>query len=218
MIINFKTFFNHIENSTLVEKKIFVKNFYYKYLIKTSVINPTTLDLSVDNFFSFQRTLVIPKTYANKKDLKAFSLNLKSYSFKSNTNSKCSFQIPILTKYESSFNPLKKISSLFSQSLNKLNAILLLRVIKGGFRIYSSVGILGFLPRSQLKRIISSANLTSKFLISSTFYRKMFYLFWILIKESKIKIRSFLKFKARKRKSNKKIYSNFVFFCEKKKK
>ena len=218
MIKDFKTLCNHAKDSSLIEKKIFNKNFYYKYLIKTSLINMNVHDLSVDNFFSLQQTIVLPKAYAKKKDLQAYSLNLKSYNFRSINNFKCSFEIPTFSSKSTKINSLKKINSFFNQRSKKLNAILILAVVKGGFRVYSSVGVLGFLPRSHLRKILSSLDCKSRFLIVSSFHIKAFSLLWILVKESKISIRSFIKPKFIRRKNKKRTYSNFMFLFDKYKK
>jgi hypothetical protein len=198
--------FNIVNNKAAIEHKILQKNIYYKYLIiKNDIIfSEKNFEISLESSFLFQKAAVLPKSYFKKPILVGYSLNIKSYKFSSKNSSRCTFEMPF---YGFNNNSLTTLSAKLLETRESV-AIFLLSAVKGGFKVYSNTGILGFLPSGQLKRVIFSLSPGLKYLILSNFLKKKRHLFWVLAKIARLKIRQVFKLSKRKKK---KIYSNFIF-------
>jgi hypothetical protein len=133
----------------------------------------------LDDFNSFKKTIILPKSYYKKANLLAYSVNLKSYWLKSIASFNNSFEIVIHYNNFLKLKVLDKIKKGLS-NYKKSDALLLLSSLKGGYVVYSISGIKGFLPRNQL--VYSFIN---KFQIFSENFGETKFI-WVFFQSSKI--------------------------------
>lgn len=209
MIKKFSDIYYHINESNNLEKKLLLQTFYYKYLIIESKFNIKKGSFLLNSFDNFsQKTITLPKSYFYKKSVLGYSLNLVSYKFESRKKLNYSFNLPVPFKNFLFSNLLKTISfSLFSK---KSHFILVLSAVKGGYLVYSSAGIKGFLPYNQTKylKIFNSSILNNSFFINK------FNLLWVPINFIQFKLRSYKKnFRAKYK--GRSFTQSFVFLMTK---
>ena len=185
----FKNIYNSIENKKLFEKKILNKNIYCKYLIKKKDILYNFSHITVDNFFYTKQSTILFRSSLFKNNLLGHSLKTKNFKFKS-VYGFSSFSSPFFLDNFSSRKVLNVVKDTFFNK-NKLAAVLLFSVLKGGFKVYSSSGLIGFLPNSQLKKLVLNCEPYKLLMFLSIKNNKPFDLFWVLSKVIKIKIKSF---------------------------
>jgi hypothetical protein len=207
-----KTFLNFYKNAhktSSLEKKLLIQNVYSKYLIyqKKDILN--NIELNFENFVEFQKSNLLPKAYLNKVDLSGYSINLTSYKFRSQLNKACVFNMPFYSNKENKNVTLNLVGDKFL--IKNYIFLLLIKVVKGGFKAYSNKSLIGFLPGSQYKGCIRQNRKFFKLLrIKNLLTKKIYILQWIPFKISKIKTQEFRSFSKRK-KLKKKRYFNMVF-------
>jgi len=146
-----RTFYNKFGSQNFLEKK-FLNNFLYsKNLIRNNIEEKNIIQ-SVDN-----NSKIIH--FKNKTKLEiGTSLVLKDFVYKYKYNKPLQLQ-----SFQSSFNltncvyslELQKYLSIVSSEKSNLRLMLFLNEVKGGFLGYSA-GIIGFIPKSQIKNIIQN--------------------------------------------------------------
>lgn len=199
--------FHIVNNINAIEQKILQKNIYYKYIIiqNEAKLLEKDFEVSLESSFLFQKATVLPKSYLKKPDLIGYSLNIKSYKFSSKNSSLCTFEMPFYDFINKNY--LSTLSAKLLETKESI-AMFLLSAVKGGFKVYSNNGILGFLPNSQLKRGITRLGPDLRNFLFFNFFMKEHQFGWFLAKIARLKIRQVLKLSKRKKK---KIYSNFIF-------
>jgi hypothetical protein len=198
--------FNFINESNVVDRKLLLTSFYYKYLIfeKRSRIKKT--NLTVNNFEDFsKKTIVLPKSYVNKKFISGYSLSLTNYKFKSTKKLNYILNLPTFFKNFFAINSLNSLKFALIKEIPKF--ILFVSVVKGGFTVYSSTGIKGFLPHSHSKSLFVS--IRSKFL-RNYFSLKKFSLLWFSPKFLDFQL-SVYKRNSRPKSKGRSSFYNFIF-------
>ena len=177
-----KTFYAKFDSQSFLEKKYLTNLVYSKNIIRNNIDEKNKVQ-SIDNNSTITH-------FKNKTDSDiGSSLILKDFLFKYKYNK------PLQLKstqsnfvLQNNINSLKLHSSLkvISNDRSRLRLMLFLNVVKGGFLGYSS-GIVGFIPKSQIKSIIQNviknqsnkkANLSNLlFLLSKNHVTKKFFPF-----------------------------------------
>lgn len=146
-----KTFYNKFGSQNFLEKK-FLNNFFYAKNFVRNNIDEKSLVQSVDNNSKVTH-------FKNKTKLEiGASLVVKDFVYKYKYNKPLQLQ-----SFQSSFTLPTSVNSLnLQKSLNivsneksNLRLMLFLNGVKGGFLGYSA-GIIGFVPKSQIKNIIQN--------------------------------------------------------------
>lgn len=202
--MQFLKLYETLNDLSRLEKKFLANTFYSKYLIynKGREVN------YVENTFFIKSVKYFSKSYLKKKCLNGYSLNINMYLFKNKKNAACSFFGPVEEKR--SFTSIKRFCKILETGQQML--VLVYSVIKGGFRVYSFNGIVGFLPKTQIRSLYRSVNFIVRLqLLSQCFSTFNFHFLWSICFISIIKVRS-VRYTI-KQKCKRKRYSNFLFLC-----
>lgn len=146
-----KTFYNKFETQTFLEKK-FLNNFFYAKNFVRNNIDEKNIVQSVDN------NSKITHFKAKTKLEVGLSLVLKDFVYKYKYNKPLQLQsLQSCFSLPSSINTLnlKKSLTIFSNEKSNLRLMLFLNGVKGGSLGYSA-GVLGFIPKSQIKNIVQN--------------------------------------------------------------
>jgi hypothetical protein len=190
----------------MLQKKIINYNYYYKYFIRQKLLKKKVINLIVDNDFNLSYFIQISrkfkKIFKKKKIIGSF-LNTKNFVFKNRYNKNLTFSFPFFSQ---NVGKTPNNISIISNSLSVLLKpdfknlwFLLRRPLKGGYCAFSN-GIVGYLPRRELKSIILDSKLKKKDFVKNfsklynIFLRRkistnLIYLCWISTKIAKIKLK-----------------------------
>lgn len=211
---NFYLTNNLINKSSNINQKILSTSIFQKYLIKIEFEKKENLIL--DNYFNTQK-IPINFDVLETKITKGYSFLSQNYIFKNIFYKKISFINPFFVNYFENKNKvlyLKKGLTSLIKKKNKLLSLMILSPVKGGFTCYS-LGLIGFLPGSQMKKKKFKKNL--KILNILSFFLKKIkqinLIVWFFIKVGSLIIR-FYKNKKDLR-LRKKIKFNIVFLAKK---
>lgn len=142
------------------EKKTLIKNEYLKYWIRRVKSKNFKDSYLIDNSFSYSAIKKKSALLLNKK--LGSSLKLSDFKFINKYNKNIQFKMPTTIKMEVS----SKIENLKRQLLidnKKVTFTILVAPKKGGFVAFSHVGMLGFLPNTEYKKILN--DFTNMFIV-----------------------------------------------------
>lgn len=213
--------YEFLNSSSVLEKKILIKNLYLKYWIRRIKSKKFKESYLIDNSFTYtaikkKSTFLLNKTLGS-------SLSINDFKFKNKFNKNIKFKMPFSIKEEaeSKINVLQK--ALLIKNF-KATFTILVYPKKGGFTAFSHVGMFGFLPNKEYKKIMKGfVNLfnkklhyknilnttTANFEKKNSFYK--FALFWFLASFKHIKVQC-----SKKRFNKNNLKTNVVFLYYKK--
>jgi len=144
-----------LEEST--QKFLNIKLYLKTYIKEYNILNDSKKLYKTDSYQNFSNTtLSLPLT-------KGLSLATSTMTCKNVLNQTFKFELPsYLSTTDLTIKPLKNIVTILKglhDITNKYTSLLILSVIKGGFKVYS-FGFMGFLPYSQV--LIFLKNFTLK--------------------------------------------------------
>lgn len=135
---------------TILDKKIFIKNLYGKFLVRSSVLFNSNLNVLDNNHSFFNISSLKLQKFLGVKDLNLLgnSLVANEFEYKNKLNNLITIKSFLVNNKSikknstiSAFYNVLKVTSKEYQS-----SLVLLNPKKGGFDCYSS-GVLGFMPR-----------------------------------------------------------------------
>jgi hypothetical protein len=152
---SFQKIYNNLENTSSIEKKILIREIYYKYVIRTNKdIYKSELSATIDNFFSYEKTALLPESYLKKKNFVGYSLHIKKEKFIAKYMHNMHLELPYLSQKRILANSTKSLQEAVAIT-NKIKGVpavfILYAVIRGAFRVYSASGALGILPFRQFR-------------------------------------------------------------------
>lgn len=133
-------------------KKFLNKNFYAKFLVRSSLLNSKTINVldTSTKIYNVSKSDLEGLLQKKISPLEGFSLNSHKTVYTNKRNTALRFE-SFLCNFSSSVNLLETVYQSFKclqlKSASGQNSLIILKPIKGGFCSYCS-GIIGFLPRS----------------------------------------------------------------------
>lgn len=210
-----------INSSSFFEKKILIKNAYLKYWVRRIKSKKFKESFLIDNSFNYTAMKKTAFPLLNKK--LGYSLALKDFQFKNKFNKNIKFKMPFSIKNDIE-NKIENLQKTLVIKNFKTVFTLLVYPKKGGFTAFSHVGMLGFLPNREYKKIMKNfVNLfnkklhykniinqsTSNFLKKNCFYK--YELFWFLTMFKHVKVHC-----TKRRFHRNNLKTNIVFLYYKK--
>lgn len=171
MTNNFKNILNIKTNYNTLEKKIINLEYFNKYLIRKSLKKNYFLDNHVSHISSSIKQIPFKKVLKKKT---GYSIILREYLFKNKLNNFNFKNFLVLPSLVFNFS-LLKTSKIFNVTKN-IFMCSIIKSNKGGYIVYSTSGISGFLPRSHF---IKSSVLTK---FKHIFYLPFYTRFWFYLK------------------------------------
>jgi len=139
------------EIDDLLDKKFLIKNFYGKFLIRSSVLANLNLHVLDNNHSFFNISSIKLQSFLTSKDSSIIgnSLIAKEFEYKNKLNRSINIKTFLVNNKSNRDNSvLKSFYGLLNVTRKEYqSSLFLLNPKKGGFDCYSS-GVIGFMPRS----------------------------------------------------------------------
>jgi hypothetical protein len=150
---SFEKIYNKLEDVSLIEKRILIRDFYYKYIIKTNKSKfKNDLSITIDNFFSYEKTNYLPKAYFKKNNFAGHSINIKKENFTARYMPNIQMKLPFLSQKSFIAGSMKRIQRIIKEETKEIFSIFMLfSSTRGGFKVYSLSGAIGILPFKQVE-------------------------------------------------------------------